>query len=193
MSAPRKDDLPDSTILAKTGRTRAEWHAILDAFGCLEKGHALTARWLEDQHGVSPWWAQTLTLDYERSHGREVGRRSSAQFGVSVTRTLNAPVEAVWQAWSEPEERAQWDVAPIGEPRKTTLLERMLFGAATLAKDSRLTVEFRPRPDGRTTVVVTHEPLGDRETCDAMRTYWRDRLTALRAHLERTRGVRKTK
>jgi uncharacterized protein YndB with AHSA1/START domain len=192
MAAPNKHSLPDATILAKTGKTRAEWHAILDEFECLRKGHQATARWLEDHHGVSPWWAQSLTIDYERAHGgREVGRRSHGRFEVNVTRTINAPTEVAWRAWTAPDELAKWDPGRLGEPRRAVPLERLLFGGGDLAAQSDVVVQFLPKPDGRTTVAVTHAPLPDKETCDAMREYWRARLTALKAYLERASNVRK--
>jgi len=45
----------------KTGKSSQEWYATLDAWGAGGKGHTATAKYLRDEHGVSPWWAQVVT------------------------------------------------------------------------------------------------------------------------------------
>ena len=61
--------ISDETVREKTGKSLAEWFKILDEWGMKEKGHTLTARYLEQQHGVSPWWSQMLTVRYEYERG----------------------------------------------------------------------------------------------------------------------------
>jgi hypothetical protein len=51
----------DDVVLAKTGKRSAGWYRILDRWGADQKGHTATARYLREQHGVSPWWAQAVT------------------------------------------------------------------------------------------------------------------------------------
>ena len=45
----------DASVRARTGKGWEEWLAVLDAHGMTENGHAETARWLQREHGVSPW------------------------------------------------------------------------------------------------------------------------------------------
>jgi len=59
----------DKTIIAKTGKTTDEWHAILDGWDAPSKGHPAIARYLEHEHGLSGWWAQTVTVRYEYARG----------------------------------------------------------------------------------------------------------------------------
>jgi hypothetical protein len=59
----------EAVIQEKTGKSSLEWHAILDQWGMAEKGHTAAARYLEEEHGVSGWWAQTLTVRYEWATG----------------------------------------------------------------------------------------------------------------------------
>jgi hypothetical protein len=61
--------ISDQAVRAKTGKGWREWFAILDAIDVKEKGHTRTARYLAEQHGVSPWWAQTITIRYEWEKG----------------------------------------------------------------------------------------------------------------------------
>jgi DNA-binding FrmR family transcriptional regulator len=61
--------IAEETVQAKTGKSTQEWTALLDAWGAAEKGHTATARYLEQQHGVSAWWAQSVTVRYEYARG----------------------------------------------------------------------------------------------------------------------------
>src|SRR5262245_62073386 len=81
----------DGSVLAKTGRAREEWFSILDSFGVARHGHRDAAAHLRDDHGVSPWWAQAITVEYERVRGlRAFGQRSDG-FALSVQRALAVP------------------------------------------------------------------------------------------------------
>jgi hypothetical protein len=59
----------DETVREKTGKRSEEWYAILDEWGAKEKGHTATARYLREELGVSPWWAQSVTVRYEYERG----------------------------------------------------------------------------------------------------------------------------
>ena len=61
--------IAEETIRAKTGKASDEWYAILDVWGAEEKGHTASAKHLREAHGVSPWWAQALTVRYEYARG----------------------------------------------------------------------------------------------------------------------------
>ena len=59
----------DPVVQARTGRPSQEWYAVLDRWGMKEKGHTLTAKHLQQAYGLSPWWAQVVTIRYEWERG----------------------------------------------------------------------------------------------------------------------------
>ena len=61
--------IADATVREKTGKTSAEWYALLDEWGARDKGHTATARYLREEHRVDPWWAQAVTVRYEYERG----------------------------------------------------------------------------------------------------------------------------
>ena len=61
--------ISEEAVRAKTGKGWEEWYAILDACSAKEKGHTRTARHLLEEHGLSPWWAQAVTIRYEWERG----------------------------------------------------------------------------------------------------------------------------
>jgi hypothetical protein len=66
---PGPRGVSDATVRKNTGRSWAEWFAILDAWDAPSQGHTRSARHLVEMHGVSGWWAQTVTVRYEWERG----------------------------------------------------------------------------------------------------------------------------
>ena len=74
----------EEVVRARTGRSTEEWNTILDSWAgrvptspgrdnagswAKAKGHTLAARFLLQEHGLSPWWAQAVTIRYEYERG----------------------------------------------------------------------------------------------------------------------------
>lgn len=59
----------DDAVRAATGKTWAQWRAVLDTWNAANKGHTQTAAYLRTQHGLRPWWAQAVTARYEWDRG----------------------------------------------------------------------------------------------------------------------------
>jgi hypothetical protein len=57
--------ISDERVVQQTGRSTADWEMILDAWDVRAHGHTATARYLREQHGLSGWWAQAVTIRYE--------------------------------------------------------------------------------------------------------------------------------
>jgi uncharacterized protein YndB with AHSA1/START domain len=200
----------EETLLAKTGKGRSEWHAILDAFGCKEKGHKATADFLNKEHGVSYWWSQQITIDYERAKGiREVGQRHHKGFAVNVTRTIEAPVEKAWSAWANPAELSTWFTTEAqqdfreggsyqnadkdkGVFKKIVPNQRLEFtwDNEKHSPGSIVIVEFMSKGPNKTTVAITHDKLADSQATADMKIGWTWALTSLKSYLETGKAIR---
>ena len=91
----RAEDLvqPEATVRQNTGKGWREWLRILDAWGARKRKHKEIAAYLVAEHGVSGWWAQTITTTYERSRGiRAKHQTLGGSFQVSVSKTFPIPV-----------------------------------------------------------------------------------------------------
>ena len=96
-------------VSEKTGHGLDHWFAVLDRFGAVEKGHTAAARHLLEDHGVDGWYAQGITVSYERERGvRAVHQRLNGRFEVSVSKTMNATAKQVAKAFSDARTRAAW-------------------------------------------------------------------------------------
>ena len=61
--------ISDEAVKAKTGKVWREWFTILDTWGAKKKGHTQSAKHLREHYGLSPWWAQAVTIRYEWERG----------------------------------------------------------------------------------------------------------------------------
>jgi hypothetical protein len=173
----------DGAVTGATGRSYDEWFAQLDAWDASGRGHGEIAAWLMNEHGVDNWWAQTITVEYERSRGlRPPGGGRDGMFVVSASKTVAVPVERLFAAFVDPELRERW--LPGG-----VLSERTSRPYGTARFDwedgkTRVNVGFAAKGDAKSQVAVAHERLPDAEAWEEAKAFWRERMAALKALLE---------
>jgi hypothetical protein len=98
------------------------WFDALDAWGATERPHREISRWVAEQLGVHPlaWPAQAVTASFERARrGRVVGQREDG-FAVTASKTVDVPVERLFDAFADPALRATWLPDPELRPRRAT-------------------------------------------------------------------------
>jgi hypothetical protein len=171
----------EEAMLSRTGRSLAEWFAMLDAWGAADRTHTEIARWLRDVNGVDGWWSQTVTVGYERANGRRVLHQTAAGFSVGVTRTVAASEDAVRAMMADPVRRASWlPDAPI----QTHEGYRGRRGRYHWTDPpSKVWVDLVPKAGGKTSVTVTHEGLPGADAAAALKQSWRAALDRLKAVL----------
>src|SRR4029453_11635039 len=64
------DDRPtDDKVAAATGKRWEAWFSVLDRWGARQRKHGETVAFLMEEHDVPSWWAQSITVWYERVRG----------------------------------------------------------------------------------------------------------------------------
>jgi hypothetical protein len=165
----------DEAVRGNTGRGYDEWFAALDEWGAAERPHGEIARWLGAEFGISGWWCQNVTVEYERARGlRPVRGDRDGTHNASASRTVAVPVERLFDAfaarWPDLHERA-------AQPPRTARFD--YEDGAT-----RVVVTFTAKGDSKSTAAVSHERIADAETADRLKAMWRERLSDLKAELE---------
>jgi hypothetical protein len=173
-----EDTQPDANVKDKTGKGWRQWLRILDAWGAKERTHGEIVRHLIDDHGVPGWWAQTITVGYERARGLRAKHQTLAgTFQVSVSKTFPVAVGRLFSAFARPQQRSRW-------------LERGTLRIRTQQRDrsirfdfqdgaSRVVAYFDPKDRSKTTVTIQHEKLPDAVAVEDMRALWKERLSGL--------------
>ena len=178
---PRVADpgMTEATITTGSGQGWDHWFRLLDGWGATGRSHTDIARFIRDEQGVDGWWAQAVTVGYERARGLRARHQTTRGFEVSVSKTVAAPREAVWAAFLEPRRRGRWlEAGDLGSRRRAGPVGR----SATFdvpSNGTRVAVAVDPRADGRSTVTVTHEGLADAQAVEAQRAAWKERLARL--------------
>lgn len=141
-------------LRAATGRDHEGWRTVLAEAGALDWSHAETARWLVDTQGVSGWWAQGITVDFEQARkGRLPGQKSDGTFATSVTRTIPG---ARLEALAAVKESVQ---AVHGDPSAINLAASMPVVRWKLAGGGRLSAAAGAENSSGTPVTLTREKL----------------------------------
>ena len=200
----------DAAVGESTGRTWAEWEAVLDAAGVVDLSHRELVAWLRDEGGVeSGWWRQTIAVGYEKLKGkRVVGQTADGRFQVGVQRTLPLGPDEAWALLTSPEGVGAWlgDVgrlrfeegerwrAPAGSKAGATATgeirvvrpgshARLTRNPGGWARPSTIQVRVEARGD-RAVVGFHEESLPREEDREERRAHYRaalDRLAALAA------------
>ena len=172
----------DDAVRNATGRSWDEWFAILDDWSATEKRHPEIARWLVSEHGVDGWWAQSVTVSYERARGmRRVHERADGFFA-TASKTVAVPVERLFDAFVDESARAAWLPDPDLRLRGASRPKSIRFEWA--GDGSRVTVGFLAKGDAKSQVGLEHARLRDAESAERLKAYWRARMAVLKATLE---------
>lgn len=181
--------ISDDAVRRATGRGWDAWFTLLDAWGCADMDHASVARRLAAETDLSGWWAQTVTVAYERARGRRKLGQSKRGWQFSVQKTLPVDAGQAWEAvvsqgWLPAEgveEGATFDIdgspVTVRAVRPGKLLR--LWWHHTDGR-STLEVQLTPR-GGRTAVRFLQSGLPRQGMVEAWRTRWKAVLEGLAA------------
>ena len=169
--------MADATIEAKTGRTWGQWVATLDVIGAGQMPHRDIARIVNEQYEVGGWWAQTVTVGYERIKGlREKGQHRGGSFEANKSKTFDVPIEVLFDACADEVTRHRWlsaaDYQVTTATRPRSLRLRWHDGGI-------VTFWFMEKGAAKSTLSVQHTKLPDRAAAEQLKAFWSERLDAL--------------
>jgi hypothetical protein len=170
----------DETLRARTGCTWSAWVRALDARGAAELPHRDIARMVHETWALPGWWAQTITVGYERIRGlRDVGQRRGGAYQASRSRTFRVPLARLYAAFATPRRRAEWLPGVDLKVRRATPRRSMRI---TWPDGSSVEVHFTDKGE-RSQAAIQHRKLADRAAVAAAKAWWGARLDALGALL----------
>ncbi len=176
--------MKDDAIAAKTGRTWRQWVRALDADGAAAMPHRDIAAIVHEKHHVGDWWAQSVTVGYERIKGlRERGQRRNGTYEATKSRTFNVPVNTLFDAWADGAARRRWldGVKAVVRTARAPKSMRLQWPDGTL-----VAVGFTAKGAGKSAVALAHTKLRDRAASGNAKEYWTDRLDALASLLAKS-------
>jgi uncharacterized protein YndB with AHSA1/START domain len=134
------------------------------------------------EHGVGGWWSQSVTVGYERARGLRAKYQLAGGFSVGASKTIAVGPDSTFDAFVDEAQREQWLPRVALRTRTSTRPRTARFDWP--ADGSRVVVGFTPKGIDRTQVALQHEKLPDAQAAEAMKVFWRERLSALKQSLE---------
>ncbi len=174
----------DGRVRQSTGRGWDDWVGVIDAGPGRAAGHTDIATWLRDAHDVDEWWAQTVTVGYERITGTRLpGQMPDGTFSVSRSRAVDLDPDDVRAALLDDGDRAALLPGLAGVLRSRATAKTLRFDAADAATGAEVgVVAFSLESSGgRVRFTVTHERLPTAAAAEVWKSYWTDWLDALAA------------
>jgi uncharacterized protein YndB with AHSA1/START domain len=176
------DRVSDAKVREATGKKWEQWFSILDRWGAREKKHSEIARFLVEEHDVPGWWAQSVTVAYERARGMRLKHERPDGFSVSASKTISVPVEVLFDAFVDDVNRNKWlpDASMsirTSQPHKSARFD--WEGGST-----RVVAWFENRGTSKSTVSMAHERIPDADEAENMKAMWRESLAELKTLLE---------
>jgi hypothetical protein len=167
----------DEIMKARTGCTWERWVRALDHVRAYEWTHRDIASHVSEKYRIAGWWAQSVTVGYERIRGlRAIGQRRNGTWEASKSRTFAAPVEKIFRAFHDPRRRSRWMTGTKPTVRSATPDKSMRM---TWPDGTSVIVLFTAKGVSKSQVAIQHEKLPDQAASDRMKAYWAERLEAL--------------
>ncbi|MFN2502355.1 MAG: hypothetical protein ABR530_10130 [Pyrinomonadaceae bacterium] len=183
-SASQRSVITDKLVLAKTGNSMEEWFRHLDELGARSMKHNEIFDLISGIEGLSPlgqWNQNLLTTTYEWDRGLKERGEKPGGFEISVSKTVNVPIEVLYRAFVDDKIRKKWLAHEIAI-RKST--ENKSARVTWPDNSTSLSVDFYPKGDLKSQIVVQHLKIPDSKMASEMKQFWGLRLADLKEHLE---------
>jgi hypothetical protein len=175
----------DAILKERTGCTWERWVKALDRSKAYTWPHREIAKHVQERYKVPGWWAQTVTVGYERIKGlRAMGQRRDGSFEAHKSRTFAAPIARLYRAFEDPRVRARW-LPNVDLAVRTATREKSM--RITWPDRTSLEVGFMAKGDSKSQVALQHTKLPEKAAATQMKQFWAERFDELAGILTSSR------
>ena len=169
-------EFSDKALCDGTGKGWDAWCDVIEEWPGHHDGHTAVAAYLQETQGVDGWWAQSITVGYERITGLRLPfQRPDGTFTANKSRTVSVDREALRAILLDDVQRH--DLFP---GRSTALRSKPTSKVIRLAIGPGVAqLAFDPKADGRTKITVDHEKLPLFDDVAEWKFYWDEWLDAI--------------
>jgi hypothetical protein len=171
----------DAAVQCATGKSWDEWFALLDAWHGTTHNHTEIARHVYETYRIVGWWAQSVTVGYERARGMRALHERPDGFSMNASKTFTVPVEQLFTAFVDHDQRERWLEGVelrnrTNQPHKSARFD-VLPGA------TRLAVTFVAKGPEKAAAQLQQDRLGSAVEVVHWKTLWKEQLAHLVAFL----------
>ena len=167
----------DDAVKNKTGKTWKQWVRALDTVDAASMKHKDIAKYLHGELGVPAWWAQMVTVGYERIRGlRDVGQRCDGGYSANKSKTFAVPVTKLYRSFSTTRTRNRW-LSDVEWNVRTSTADKSI---RLTWEDSRpVNLYFTAKGKAKSQVAVQHGKLERKADIERVKAFWGQRLGVL--------------
>jgi len=177
--------ITDKLVIAKTGKTMQEWFSILDKKGAKKLDAHGVFDLIKSLDGLKPldeWNQGLLSTSYQWDRGLRERGQKAVGFEVGVSKTVAVPIAVLYQAFAGDKLRMRW--LPEKKLTITKATENKSARALWVDGETRLSIDFYPKGENRSQIVVQHLKIPSSEMAADMKTFWAAALEKLKSILE---------
>ncbi len=169
--------ISDEAVNKSTGKIWKEWFSLLNKIGAKKLEHKQVAKLLYDKYGLSGWWSQMVTVQYEQDvKGRKKHEKPDG-YQISKSITLPFSVTNVFNAVNSPAKRKLWlkdfDFKISKSTTNKSIRGKWVDGITNIE------VQFYPKNKNKTQLVVQHNKIKNLNEAEKMKKYWKNNFKVL--------------
>jgi hypothetical protein len=169
-------EMTDDAIRKATGRGWDEWCAMVERFPGHKDGHSTIVEHLMANHGLDGWWAQGVTVSYERIRGLRLPNQNlDGTFTANRSKTVTVDAAVVRAMLLDDVERKLLFPAFDTELRSKPTSKNLRISI----DPGSVEIMLAPTTDGRTKVVVAHTKLSSADDVTVWKQFWGEWIDAL--------------
>jgi hypothetical protein len=169
--------MSDDAVKAKTGKTWKQWVRVLDAIDAPGMPHRDIAGYLSKGVGIPGWWAQGVTVGYERIRGlRDVRQRRGGRYDANKSKTFPVPLSTLYRAFSRKRKRERWLPGVAWNVSKATTDKSIRL---KWDDGNSLVLYFTAKTPDKSHVSVQHAGLVGKQDVERVKAFWAERLAEL--------------
>jgi uncharacterized protein YndB with AHSA1/START domain len=150
----------------------------LDHAGAHTWTHREIAKHVMETYKIPGWWAQTVTVGYERIKGlRAMNQRRDGSFEANKSRTFHVPVSRLFDAFHDSRVRARW-LPGVKLTVRTAVASKYM--RVTWPDETSVVVGFTAMGAAKSRVAVQHERLADQTAVLRAKEFWAERFDLLK-------------
>ncbi len=169
--------MSDASVEKATGCNWERWVFALDTVGAREMPHKEIAKLVAKKWQVGAWWAQMVTVGYERIRGlRDKGQRRGGGYVLNKSKTIAVPLHTLYRAFATKPARRRW-LGDVDVKVKTSTVDKSI---RFLWEDgSPFEVNFWEKGPAKSQVQLQHGGFPTKEMSEQQRAFWTERLAEL--------------
>lgn len=184
MSAKPVNRPSEEAVVKATGTGWQEWFVRLDKAGMSDKDHTTIAKQVKALGCKSPWWQQSIAVQYERERGlRDVHQRSTGVYEISRQRTMPVSAEELIAWVTDGRKRRSWTGLKLASPEESTLSGNPYFVTSMPDGRTKLHLVVEVRGEAKASLTVIQRDLSGPKECERQKAFWTVRIDALKAKL----------